>query len=385
MEAGGGNLDAACMLKSAAGMESPIKPASQGVGTRLDGSSLTMDRTKRIQIADSEALRRLFRAFRDNNASTFREVAESIIADLQAANHHGLAKELRAALGKKAAPIDSGTAKTLTALPRDRRSGEQLLTIYHEPASTEHLLLERPTQQRIDRFINERRNVKKLATFGYSPKCKLLFWGPPGCGKTLTAHHLANQFNLKVGVVRLSALISSYLGDTASHLQQVFDVAHETPMVILFDEIDAIAKTRDDSRDVGELKRVVNSFLQAMDTFAANDSVLIGASNHQYLLDPAIWRRFDDVVLFPKPSPSARKRFIQHHLNGVTFKGSLDSLVKKTAELSFAQIEQLLIESIKTMILEDRKQLSAQHVAAELKYMQQMVAATGHERTVADE
>jgi len=232
---------------------------------------------------------------------------------------------------------------------------------------------------RIDRFIDERRNSAKLARYGYSPKSKLLFWGPPGCGKTLTAHHIANQFNLKVGVVRLSALISSYLGDTSARLQQVFDIALETPMVILFDEIDSVAKSRSDTGDVGELKRVVNSLLQAMDAFVSRESILIGASNHQYLLDPAIWRRFDDVVLFPPPSPGVRKRFIQQHLNGVKFSGSLDSLVKKTAGLSFAQIESILIEAIKSMILEDRKQLTTQQVSSELKYMRSMMAAMDRE------
>ena len=339
-------------------------------------------------MTDVDILQRLFRAFRDGNETAFRKVAESIIADQLAANHHGQAKELRSALGTESlsrSHTSQNKSAALSSLPRDRRSGEQLLTIYHEPANTQHLLLEDSTKQRIDRFINERRNSKKLASFGYSPKSKLLFWGPPGCGKTLTAHHLANEFGLKVGVVRLSALISSYLGDTAAHLQQVFDTAQQTPMVVLFDEIDSVAKSRDDSRDVGELKRVVNSLLQAMDTFVAKESILIGASNHQYMLDPAIWRRFDDVILFPSPSPDVRKQFIQQHLNGITFKGSVDGLVKKTSGLSFAQIEQVLIESIKSMILEDKKQLTAEQVSMELKYMQSMMAATNRERTVSDE
>lgn len=344
-----------------------------------------MARAESGQLADVDSLRRLFRAYRDHNDTAFRKVAESIIADQLTANHHVLARELRAALGSESTKREQGTSGTMSVLPRDRRSGEQLLTIYHEPASTQHLLLDKSTEMRIERFVNERRNTTKLARHGYSPKSKLLFWGPPGCGKTLTAHHLANQFNLKVGVVRLSALISSYLGDTASHLQQVFDAAQETPMVVLFDEIDTVAKTRDDARDVGELKRVVNSLLQAMDTFAAKESILIGASNHQYLLDPAIWRRFDDVVLFPKPSPEIRKRYIQQHLNGVTFKGSIDTLVKKTAGLSFAQIEQVLIEAIKSMILEDRKQLTTQDVSEELKYLQSMMAAMDRQQAVADE
>ena len=344
-----------------------------------------MGRVGNGQMTDVDSLQRLFRAYRDNNDAAFRKIAESIIADHLAANHHDVAKHLRSALGTESKKQASGTSAGLTALPRDRRSGEQLLTIYHEPASSEHLLLDASTLGRIDRVINERRNAGKLARYGYAPKSKLLFWGPPGCGKTLTAHHLANHFNLKVGVVRLSALISSYLGDTAAHLQQVFDIAQESPMVILFDEIDSIAKNRDDTRDVGELKRVVNSLLQAMDTFAAPDSILIGASNHQYLLDPAIWRRFDDVILFPMPSPQLRCDFIKHHLNGISFKGSFDTIAKKMSGLSFAQIEQVLVEAIKSMILEDRGQLTPQQVSAELKYMQKMVAATERERTLEDE
>lgn len=344
-----------------------------------------MPRTGNGQMTDVDSLRRLFRAFRDQNDSAFRKVAESIIADQLAANQHGLAKDLQSALGAKQGERSTRTAGSLNAIPRDRRTGEDLLTIYHEPASTTHLVWDASTKARLDRVINERRNSRKLAQHGYMPKSKLLFWGPPGCGKTLTAHHLANVFNLKVAVVRLSSLISSYLGDTASHLQQVFDLAKETPMVVLFDEIDSIAKNRDDSRDVGELKRIVNSLLQAMDTFTAKESILIGASNHQYLLDPAIWRRFDDVILFPKPTPELRREFIKHHLNGIAFKGSQESLVKKTSGLSFAQIEHLLIESIKAMILEDRKQLTLNQVSAELKYMQKMTSATERERTIANE
>ncbi len=338
--------------------------------------------TRSNHTTETDSLIRLFRAFRDQNDVAFRKVAESIISDQLAANQHSLAKELRSAMGTTTGKRRAGT---LSALPRDRRSGQELLTIFHEPASTEHLIFDDQTRERIDRVIQERSGAKKLARFGYTPKSKLLFWGPPGCGKTLTAHHLANQFNLKVGVVRLSALISSYLGDTAAHLQQVFDIAQETPMVILFDEIDSIAKTRDDANDVGELKRIVNSLLQAMDTFAAKDSILIGASNHQYLLDPAIWRRFDDVIVFPKPAPALRKSYIQHQLNGVSFNGSIDALVKKTSGMTFAQLEHLLVEALKSMILQDQKQLTTEHITRQLKYMQKMLAAMQRGQTGVDE
>jgi SpoVK/Ycf46/Vps4 family AAA+-type ATPase len=103
------------------------------------------------------------------------------------------------------------------------------------------------------------------------------------------------------------------------------------------------------------------------------------------MLDEAIWRRFDDIVMFPKPSPPARKKFIHHHLNGVTFKGALDTIVKKTAGLSFAQIELVLIESIKSMILQDRKHLTTQQITSELKYQKSMMAARNREQVSEDE
>jgi AAA+ superfamily predicted ATPase len=135
---------------------------------------------------------------------------------------------------------------------------------------------------------------------------------------------LAHELGLPVGVVRLNAVISSFLGDTASHLHRVFNLANTTPMVLLLDEVDAVGKNRDDPNDVGELKRVVNSLLQAMDTFDSSKSIIIAASNHQYLLDPALWRRFDALIEFPLPGKTEREIYLQRLLNGVEFDGSLE-------------------------------------------------------------
>jgi SpoVK/Ycf46/Vps4 family AAA+-type ATPase len=156
-------------------------------------------------------------------------------------------------------------------------------------------------------------------------------------------------------------------------------------MVLLFDEFDAVAKSRDDQHDVGELKRVVNSLLQAMDTFVAKETILIGASNHQYMLDPAIWRRFDDVITFAKPSPATRASYISHQLNGVSFAGALPKLVKSTSGLSFAEIEQILVEAVKTMILADRKELLVEDLTEQLAYHKRMAAATTKEQPGQDE
>jgi len=327
-------------------------------------------------MANTEHLLMLFRAFRDRNDAAVQRIAESIIADELAANHHSLAREMQKALEepKNSRPIpirQNGVA----ALPRDRRSGEELVTFDRGRVDPDRLILCDRTRKQVLRIIDEHRNRTRLAKHGLQPKTKILFWGPPGCGKTLTAHYVAQEMSLPLGLVRLNALISSFLGDTASHIQRVFDLGKSTPMVLLLDEVDAIAKNRDDPNDVGELKRVVNSLLQAMDSFLPVEGVAIAASNHQYLLDPAIWRRFDDVIFFPPPTPRERELQIRHLLNGVRHEGPLAAAVKRTSSLSFADIERVVTEAVKSMVLENREILRGADVLEQVKHYKDSIAA----------
>lgn len=308
---------------------------------------------------------KLLEAHRDGNDPAFQRTAEAIIAEELAANHHGLAKDLKKALGnghsaKTARPND------LMVLPKDGRDGEELVRLQKSVVDSTKIVLTEETSGKVRRALEEHRKRNQLASYGYQPKAKLLFWGAPGCGKTYTAFYLAHELGLPVGVVRLNALVSSFLGDTASHLQRVFDFAGSTPMVLLLDEVDAIGKDRDDRNDVGELKRVVNSLLQALDTFNPGASIVIAASNHQYLLDEALWRRFDDVVSFPLPGGTERELYLSRLLNGVEFSGSLPGLARKMNTFSFADIKRVVVEAVKTMILEGREQLHAKDVAQQL-------------------
>jgi SpoVK/Ycf46/Vps4 family AAA+-type ATPase len=327
-------------------------------------------KSRRIE-PTTERLIRLFRSHRDGNSAAFRTVAESIITEELAANRHAEARELKNALGTS---TESFSNYGMHSIPRTKNSGESLLSWFLEPASTDHLLLDSHAQKQLDRVIDERRHASRLAKHGYSPKSKLLFWGPPGCGKTLTAHHLANQLNLPLGIVRLSVVITSLLGETSSRIQQIFDAAQQTPMVLLIDEFDSVAKTRYDENDVGEVKRVVNALLQSIDGFVSKQSLIIGASNHQTMLDDAVWRRFDDVIEFPKPASSMRTQFITHMLNGVRFAGSISELTKATQGSSFAEIERVLVESLKTMILSDRSELLKSDVTEQLQHLKRTIA-----------
>ena len=314
---------------------------------------------------DNQYIKKLFQAFKDHDESAFYRTAEALIENELATNHHALASDLQKALGNR--PLKQIAQNGLKLLPKDRRSGEELVVLEESFIDSTQIVLNQITKAKIDRVLDEHRKRQQLAKYGYLPKTKLLFWGSPGCGKTFTAKYLAYELGLPIGVLRLSAVISSFLGDTASHLQRVFNLANTTPMVLLLDEVDAVGKNRDDPNDVGELKRVVNSLLQAMDSFDSSKSVVIAASNHQYLLDPALWRRFDDLIEFPAPNKAERDIYLQHLLNGVHFDGSLEYVAKNMNSLSYADIQHIIVEAIKTMILEGREKLQSQDISEQLK------------------
>lgn len=314
-----------------------------------------------------EKLKALFQSYRDRNDGAFIRIAEQIIGEELAANHHTSATELQKALGnmrRSMTPL-AKLSDISPVSPKDRRNGEELLSFIETPKAPT-VFFTKESKQKIDRILEEHKRATLLQKHGYSPKTKLLFWGPPGCGKTITAQYLAFELGLPLAVVRLNAVISSFLGDTASHLHRIFARAESTPMVLLLDEADALAKHRDDPNDVGELKRVVNSFLQALDTFSSAQSILVAASNHQYLFDPALWRRFDDVVEFTQPSISERQAFIKHLLNGVRFEGLPASVAKQMSGMSYSEIQSIIVESIKSMILGDKEVLSSRDILAEL-------------------
>ena len=327
----------------------------------------------------NEQLVALFRAFGEQQDRTFRRVAEGIVAEELAANHHALAAELQSVLNKPSATAhDRRTAPELLPLPKDRRNGERLISYFEPKVSQDQIVLTKPCSRKIARIFEEHRNRLLLAQHGYAPKQKLLFWGPPGCGKTFTAQFIAHELGMPIGTIRLNAVISSFLGDTAAHIQRVFDLASGQPMVLLFDEIDAVAKNRDDRNDVGELKRVVNSLLQAMDAFTSKESIIVAASNHQYLLDPAIWRRFDEIVRFPLPTLAERQRYLELLLNGVSFTGSSRQAARALSSLSFADIQKVVIDAVKSMILRGDSSIRTVDITDHLRdFREDLSAAKG--------
>ncbi|RYD55626.1 MAG: AAA family ATPase [Sphingobacteriales bacterium] len=201
-------------------------------------------------------------------------------------------------------------------LPVDVDSRLHLLRVENTELDHE-LVLSDELRISIDQVISERRNTRALAAHGLQPTKSLLLVGPPGVGKTMAAKWLAKQLGKPLLVLDLAAVMSSYLGRTGNNIRFVLDYAKKADCVLLLDELDAIAKRRDDSSEIGELKRLVTVLLQEIDDWPST-GILIAATNHPDLLDPAVWRRFERVLNFPRPAQQQIATFINTLLAGRT-------------------------------------------------------------------
>lgn len=254
-----------------------------------------------------------------------------------------------------------GSSLSEFGILRSASSKENLLPSPVEPDTRQQLLIEKfpvtlqrepnwseNIQRKVERFLRERLKVEELLNEQLLPSRSLLMSGPPGTGKTLTANWVARELGLPLLTLDLATVMSSYLGKTGNNIKAVLNYASSFPCVLLLDEFDAIAKKRDDETDVGELKRLVTVLLQSIDDWPLS-SVLIAATNHGELLDPAIWRRFDSVVEFDFPDSEQVKNYvISWDISEVV----ADWLSAGIDNTSIAIIEKKLLEAKKDAILE---------------------------------
>lgn len=241
------------------------------------------------------------------------------------------------------------------AIPVDLDSRFELLKRDDSPFVDPAMKWPFEVMETLDSLVLERNQAQKLYEAGLSPTKSVLFTGPPGVGKTMAAKWLAQNLDRPLLTLDLAAVMSSFLGKTGNNLRAVLDYAREGNYVLLLDEFDAIAKRRDDSSDIGELKRLVTVLLQAVDEWPEG-GLLIAATNHPELLDPAVWRRFERVVKFDIPSQSDIEYFIEYNLQRLGIETKEDD-VKLLAELfygnSYSDIDRIIRISNRKAILAD--------------------------------
>lgn len=311
-------------------------------------------------MANGKVLRQLIKAGASGDGSAFRRASEAVIQDERQKQHHLLANDLEQILyGESLASSKGAVRSLLPTPPTDKERGLPLLDIRQAQRSLEDIILPEDSVEAVEELLEEHRRADVLRSYGMKPSGKVLFYGPPGCGKTLAAEVIAFELDLPLAIVRLDALVSSFLGETAVNLRKVFDFIADNQMVVLFDEFDAIGKERADSSEHGELRRVVNAVLQMMDAYQGK-SLILAATNHEQILDAAIWRRFDETIDFPLPSNKILQQLLVLKLRGVRRHFELDSkqLVTIFKNKSGADVERIVRRAVKRMILRSQEFLT---------------------------
>ncbi len=245
-----------------------------------------------------------------------------------------------------------GSKPNSLSIPVDTESRTTLADVIYPDENNIEVILSKRNADKLDSFILSYKNADKLNDLGIGLSNTLLLYGPPGCGKTKCAYLIARQLNLPLVIARLDSIISSYLGTTAKNIRNLFEFAQKIPCVLLLDEFDAIAKARDDNNELGELKRVVNSLLQNVDSMS-KDSLLLAATNHQQLLDSAVWRRFDYKLEIELPDKEAISKLIYLFIGHMGTLNEKDVVELSTLfyGLSGAEIEELITKSIRNAVI----------------------------------
>jgi SpoVK/Ycf46/Vps4 family AAA+-type ATPase len=319
-------------------------------------------------MASAEQIKALLRSFVDRDDAQFLSIAMQVAAYEAKRGHGRLAEEIKdlidAAKGQRAGRELLGRDPTHISRPRGELAN--LVSVTYPRDTLARMVTSEAVRERLLRIIREQRHFQRLREHGLSPRRRLLLTGPPGTGKTLTASVLAGELGLPLFLVRLEVLISKFLGETAAKLRLIFDAVRDTRGVYLFDEFDAIASQRGMSNEVGEIRRVLNSFLQFIEH---NDShsLIVAATNHPELLDHAVYRRFDDVIEYDLPSPAQVADTLRGRMR--EFAGpDVDWAVLGVAAngLSYAEITRAADEAMKDAIIGDRTSVSQADLKAAL-------------------
>lgn len=286
-----------------------------------------------------------------SDPARIREISSEVSFALEKSGDKKRAKEVRALIRKRGAGFEA--SRQLPRLPVDSNTRQPLVEVQHSAETP--LFLNARNMSVVSSFCEDAQNTDLLKQNGLTPRLFLMLSGPPGTGKSLLANHVATLIEKPLMVARLDSLISSRLGETAKNIREVFDHIARRGGVLFLDEIDAIAKLRDDRHELGELKRVVNTVIQGLDSLP-EESIVIGATNHAHLLDSAIWRRFPYAMDVDLPELNIRSAMWSYFLfsNDQTLSHISAALAKMSEGLSGSDIEVLALASRRRSIFDKR-------------------------------
>lgn len=318
-------------------------------------------------MASADQLKALVKSHINRDDGQFYSVAMQVAAHEAKVGHGRLAEELRDM-------IDAAKSRGLTSepgrlVPLAKPRGElaNLLHASYPKSRLADMVLDSGVAEQLQRILKEQRLNMRIREHGLSPRRKLLLVGPPGTGKTMTASVLAGEIGVPLFLVRLDALITKFMGETAAKLRQIFDAINEVRGVYFFDEFDAIGSQRGLANDVGEIRRVLNSFLQMIEHDQSH-SLIVAATNHPEILDYALFRRFDDVLEYHLPTAQQAGELIRSRLGRFAPKPlSLKPLVTKADGLSFAEIRRAVDEAIKEAVMHEVDRVSTQELGRALE------------------
>jgi SpoVK/Ycf46/Vps4 family AAA+-type ATPase len=305
---------------------------------------------------------RLFRSIEGDPEDDVVKVAEKIIEDEKVKGHSKLADKLKGILEKNVTAHVSfrKELKTLlpegTIIPTDKRNNIPLATLIEREQLRHEMILPKDIETKLQRIEKEYVARERLAHFGLKPRQKILFYGAPGCGKSMSAERIAWNIGLPFLKVRFEAIISSYLGESAANLKKLFESLKSYPCVLLLDEFDFIAKARSLGQDVGEMHRVVNVLLNLLEDYDA-PGLVIATTNLEGAIDKALFRRFDDIIEMPRPSKDEIIRLLRNTLSSINTSKDIkwEEIASKMNGYSAALVVKVAKDSAKSAVLQNKK------------------------------